>query len=339
MAIFVFANQGSEGSAYFSSALPSGGVFEPDTESPVIPGTLSVTTITVDGGTVSWTAASDNIGVVGYEVSADTGTPNYVGVGTALSKVLTALAANTAHTVRVRAYDAAGNKSTALTASFTTLAAIDSTVPVWSNGTTVTASAVTYNSFTVTWPAATDNVGVAGYELDNGSGTYVSIGMLLTSNVAGKASSTAFTVRVRAFDSAGNKSAPITKVVTTLAAPVTTSSVVVFARNSDAPVVQPLSALSSTPIGLVYKINTKQDLVLFNKSGSAVVVTLRGSGATTATTKGLAGVAIDLSVGLPISVPAGQFVTLMLDNAVLFLKGDITLTASANGAVFAAVVQ
>lgn len=310
-----------------------------DTENPAIPGTLSITNITSDGCTVSYQAGTDNVGIVGYEVSADTGTPNYIVNGTNLSKVIAGLPDSTAHTVRVRAYDAAGNRSTALTASFTTLGAIDSTVPVWSNGTSVTASNITYNSFTVTWPAATDNVGVAGYELDNGSGNYVSVGMSLTSNVSGKASSTAFTVRVRAFDSAGNRSAPISKVVTTLAAPVTTNNVVVFARNSDAPVVQQLSGLSSTPVGLTYKANAKQDLVLFNKSGSAVVVTLRGSGATTATTKGLAGVAIDLSVGLPISVPAGQFVTLMLDNGVLYLKGEVTVTASANGAVVAGVIQ
>jgi len=91
---------------------PGGG----DTQPPSTPGPVQVNAITDTGAALSWAASSDNVGVVGYEVTAagrtvSTGAP---------SLTLSGLAPQTAYTVSVRAYDAAGNRSAASTGSFTT---------------------------------------------------------------------------------------------------------------------------------------------------------------------------------------------------------------------------
>ena len=91
-----------------------------DTTPPVMTGTISITSITSGGFTLSYSAATDNVGVIGYEVSVDTGTPSYGIVGNVLSVAKTGLVASTSYTVRVRAYDAAGLYSNVLTTVATT---------------------------------------------------------------------------------------------------------------------------------------------------------------------------------------------------------------------------
>lgn len=313
----------------------------PDTTNPVLPGVLSISAITTDGFTVNWNAASDNVGVVGYEVSVDTGTPVYADAGAALFKVVTGKLPNTTYTVRVRAYDAVGNKSTALTAQAITATPIDAAEPVWAQGSVITVSSVTSTALTVSWPAATDNVGVVSYEVsvDTGAPVYVNVATARTRFATGLTAGTTYTVRVRAADGAGNVSQPLTvSTSTTGLAPVGPASAVVQ-KLSDSPVVHQLSSLSSAPVQITYKTGTGQELVLFNNGSTVAVVTLKGSTAGAVTTKGLAGVTVDLSGGLPITVPAKEFVTLKLDNATLYLKGICTLTANTDGVVSAGIVQ
>ncbi|QYG01871.1 sialate O-acetylesterase [Massilia sp. NP310] len=90
-----------------------------DTTAPVMTGSVAVAAITTAGATLSWPAASDDVGVVGYEYSINGGT-SYTNVGASRTVVLTGLAAGTAYAARVRAYDAAGNRSSPLMRSFTT---------------------------------------------------------------------------------------------------------------------------------------------------------------------------------------------------------------------------
>lgn len=92
-----------------------------DTESPVLDGALTVSDTTTSGGMLSWPAAIDDRAVVGYEYSTNGGT-SYTSVGLSLSAVLTGLIASTAYPCRVRAFDAAGNRSTPITATLTTQA-------------------------------------------------------------------------------------------------------------------------------------------------------------------------------------------------------------------------
>ena len=73
-----------------------------------------------------------------------------------------ALVPNTTFTYTVKAVDTAGNLSVNnLTTTVTTGAAL----PGWPAGTTVTVSGVTYNSATLSWPAATSSVGIQYYQV------------------------------------------------------------------------------------------------------------------------------------------------------------------------------
>lgn len=95
-------------------------------------------------------------------------------------------------------------------------ASSDTTVPVMTGS--LTSSAITSGGFTLTWPAATDNVAVTGYEYSTDAGTtYTDAGNVLTKAITGLAASTAYATRVRAYDAAGNKATPLSLSVTTSA--------------------------------------------------------------------------------------------------------------------------
>ncbi|MET7787729.1 cellulase family glycosylhydrolase [Streptomyces sp900116325] len=75
---------------------------------------------------------------------------------------------------------------------------------------TPTASAVAATSVTLTWTAATDNVGVTGYDIvrvSGGSETTVAASATNTATVTGLTADTAYTFAVYARDAAGNRSA------------------------------------------------------------------------------------------------------------------------------------
>ncbi|WP_417159130.1 cellulase family glycosylhydrolase [Streptomyces gilvifuscus] len=94
---------------------------------------------------------------------------------------------------------------------------------------TPTASAVTSTSVTLTWPAATDDVGVTGYDVvrvGSGDETRVATSTTNTATVSGLTAATAYTFAVYAHDAAGNRSTRSATVnVTTDKAPTTACSV------------------------------------------------------------------------------------------------------------------
>ncbi|MEU9834924.1 cellulase family glycosylhydrolase [Streptosporangium sp. NPDC048047] len=93
---------------------------DPDTQKPGRPGKPAVSGITSSGATLTWTAATDNVGVTGYDVYSGT---TKLGSATGTTLALTGLTPSTAYTVHVVARDAAGNTSPASgTVGFTTLA-------------------------------------------------------------------------------------------------------------------------------------------------------------------------------------------------------------------------
>jgi hypothetical protein len=81
-----------------------------DTVAPAMPGQLAIAGL---GYRLSWQAASDDVAVAGYEVSLDGGA-SYVPVGNVLFYDVTNRAVGTTDQVRVRAFDAAGNRSVPL---------------------------------------------------------------------------------------------------------------------------------------------------------------------------------------------------------------------------------
>jgi endoglucanase len=91
-----------------------------DTTAPTAPGQPTAGTITADSVALSWTAATDNVGVTAYDVLRN-GT--VVATVSATSYTATGLAASTAYTFTVRARDAAGNVSAASAARAVTTSA------------------------------------------------------------------------------------------------------------------------------------------------------------------------------------------------------------------------
>jgi chitodextrinase len=82
----------------------------------------------------------------------------------------------------------------------------------------IVATNITTTSFTLSWGASSDNVGVAGYEVQINSTVYGTTGGT-SINVTGRAPNTTYVVSVRAYDAAGNNSVPRTDSVTTINGP------------------------------------------------------------------------------------------------------------------------
>ncbi|WP_425247030.1 cellulase family glycosylhydrolase [Streptomyces sp. NEAU-NA10] len=89
-----------------------GGGSPGDTQAPTAPGAPTASAVTSTSATLTWTAATDNVGVAGYDiVRVSGGTETKVAASTTNTVALTGLTADTAYTFAVYARDAAGNRS------------------------------------------------------------------------------------------------------------------------------------------------------------------------------------------------------------------------------------
>jgi chitodextrinase len=188
----------------------------PDTTAPTA-ATLSASGTTSNSTNLSWSGATDNIGVTGYDVYQD----GVFRASTAsTSFAATGLAASTAYSFYVIAKDAAGNVSPASnTVNVTTLTppAPDTTAPT---APTLSASGTTSSSTNLSWTGATDNVAVTSYDVYQ-NGTFRASTASTTFAATGLTAATAYTFSVIAKDAAGNASpASNTVNVTTLSASV-----------------------------------------------------------------------------------------------------------------------
>ncbi|WP_455569999.1 cellulase family glycosylhydrolase [Streptomyces rishiriensis] len=94
-----------------------GGGTPGDTQAPTAPGAPTASAVTATSATLSWAAATDDVGVAGYDVVRINGTTETgVAASTATTATVTGLTANTAYTFAVYARDAAGNRSARSTA-------------------------------------------------------------------------------------------------------------------------------------------------------------------------------------------------------------------------------
>ncbi|HYR87936.1 MAG TPA: LamG-like jellyroll fold domain-containing protein [Terriglobia bacterium] len=129
-----------------------------DTTAPSVPTGLTATGVSPSQINLSWTASTDNVGVVGYRVFRDT---VQVATSTATSYVNPGLAASTTYTYTVAAFDAAGNVSGQSSPAAATTQALDTTPPTLSL-TSPVAGAV--SGAVVVSAAASDNVAVTGVQ-------------------------------------------------------------------------------------------------------------------------------------------------------------------------------
>jgi glucosylceramidase len=185
-----------------------------DTTPPTAPGGLAASATSSTSTNLGWSAASDNVGVVGYNIYRNA---VQIGTSTTTSFTSTGLSPATTYAYSVSAKDAAGNVSAASPGlSVTTLAsnAADTTPP--SAPSNLLAAATTATSVSLGWGASTDDVGVTGYVVyRNGAQIGTTGSASFTDSGVRAASSYSYTVKAR--DAAGNLSASSAAIrVTTL---------------------------------------------------------------------------------------------------------------------------
>ena len=186
------------------------------------PPTLTTPTGTQTGATTATgTVSTDEGNGTLYRLASTNATETAATVvAAALSQAVTAtgvqnvtfsgLTSSTTYYAHYVQDDAAANRSARVSSSsFTTAVGPDVTNPVM-NG-TLAVTLITTTGYVLTYVAASDNVAVTGYERSlNGGSSWTDIGNVLTSTVTGRTPGSTDAVQIRAYDAAGNRSAPIT---------------------------------------------------------------------------------------------------------------------------------
>jgi chitodextrinase len=185
-----------------ASFVPSGGA-STDTVAPTVPTNLTSPLQTSNSIDLTWTASTDNVGVVGYDIYKNS---VFSGTASGTAYTLTGLTPSTVYAVSVKARDSAGNLSNASTTlQATTLASVDTQAPTVPGG--LTSSNLSHNGVTISWTPSTDNVGVDAYEVTMNTTVLTSNLTTTTYTATGLSASTPYAFKVRAKDVAGNWSA------------------------------------------------------------------------------------------------------------------------------------
>ncbi|MFC7264914.1 cellulase family glycosylhydrolase [Streptomyces lutosisoli] len=83
-----------------------------DTQAPTTPGTPTASSVTATSATLTWTAATDDVGVTGYDIVRVSGSSETkIATSTTNTVTVPGLTADTTYTFAVYAHDAAGNRS------------------------------------------------------------------------------------------------------------------------------------------------------------------------------------------------------------------------------------
>ena len=174
-----------------------------DTQAPTAPTSLSATAVSSTSIALTWTASTDNAGVLGYRIYRN---GSEVGTATGASFTDAGLTPSTFYLYSVTARDAAGNTSSpSAPAGATTPSGPQSDTQAPTAPPSLSASATSSTTATLSWAASSDNVGVTGYRVfRNGAevGTTGSTGY----NDTGLSPSTSYSYTVTAYDAAGNTS-------------------------------------------------------------------------------------------------------------------------------------
>ena len=170
-----------------------------DMQAPSVPVNLTQISKTETSISLSWTAATDNVAVAGYDLYRD---GVKVGTTPVLSITNSPLTPGKFYTYTVKAYDAAGNYSS-LSDPMTISTTNDTQAPTAPAN--VTAVSKTETTVSLSWSAATDNVGVGGYYVYR-DGTKIATIPGLTYTSTSLSPNKTYTYTVKAYDGALNTS-------------------------------------------------------------------------------------------------------------------------------------
>nr|WP_298793780.1 fibronectin type III domain-containing protein [uncultured Allomuricauda sp.] len=185
-----------------------------DTQAPTTPNLTATgqTDTTID---LSWSGATDNVGVTNYKVYKDNALEATVGNITTYQ--MTGLTSETSYAFAVRALDAAGNQSTASNITASTMNSSDTQAP---SAPTLSNSGSSDATVDLSWSGAADNVGVTGYKIFKDGTLEATLGNVSTYTAIGLTANTAYSFTATALDATGNESLASNSVsVTTNASP------------------------------------------------------------------------------------------------------------------------
>ncbi|WP_250212723.1 galactose-binding domain-containing protein [Acrocarpospora catenulata] len=182
----------------FEVYAPQGG----DNQPPTAPGNLAFTEQTPGQVRLTWTASTDNVGVVGYDIYADNQLRASVGNLTTYTDTQPVSATVTYF---VRAKDAAGNAS-ANSNSVTRQGQGGDNQPPTAPG-NLAFTQPGGGQIRLTWTASTDNIGVTGYDIYANNALRASVAGNILTYTDTQPGNLTVTYFVRAKDAAGNESA------------------------------------------------------------------------------------------------------------------------------------
>lgn len=171
-----------------------------DTEAPTTPTNVIANNETSSTIDLSWTAATDNIGVTQYRIyidavlTAQTTETNFQATG---------LEPGTSYDIQIEARDRINNKSEKSNL-ITTTTTSDTTAP--SIPTNITASNISGSGFKINWDAATDDTAVTAYNVFINA-TFIATTSEASYTLSGLSASTTYQITVSAKDAATNESA------------------------------------------------------------------------------------------------------------------------------------
>ncbi|WP_438988457.1 endonuclease [Polaribacter sp.] len=129
-----------------------------DTQAPTKPTNVTLSNITLTSIDLNWTASTDDVGVIGYNVYVNDVLTKQT---TTTNTSITDLEAGTSYSFKVIAKDQINSSEASDIVTGQTLS--DTTAPTVPNNVTITN--ITDSSFMVNWSASTDNNAVASYDV------------------------------------------------------------------------------------------------------------------------------------------------------------------------------
>ncbi|MFJ3502569.1 discoidin domain-containing protein [Streptomyces sp. NPDC090135] len=173
-----------------------------DTQAPTAPANLAFTEPATGQVRLTWTAATDNTAVTGYDVYANN--TLLTSVAGNVTTYTDSRPANQTVTYHVRAKDAAGNQSANSNAVTRQGDTGDTQAPTAPANLAFTEQ--TSGQVRLTWGASSDNTGVTGYDVYANNTLLTSVAGNVTTYTDSRPANQTVTYHVRAKDAAGNQS-------------------------------------------------------------------------------------------------------------------------------------